>query len=186
MALTDILDKIQQEAQTSIERMKKEFDVKMDELKKEYETRRQQEVGAISKRASEKAEMMKNKISILGKMEAKNIVLNAKREALNEAKDALIKHLADSKDYGHYLEVMLKHVPKEESIHIVPAKGKAAETKKAVKAAGLPCKVNETEGHFVGGFIAKGSKTEIDARFSTIIETTAAEKIEEAFVSTLF
>lgn len=168
MALSDILDKIQEEAL-----------VRADELKAEFETRKKalqtQNLEILKKleedndrRTAAEAAGIKEKAQMEAEMEAKNSLLKARRELIENTLVKAVEALASAERYEDLLTEMMKKADLE-SAEVIPAKNKEESTAKAIAKSGKNYRLSSESGLFKGGFIIKSDKIEIDNSFETVI-----------------
>lgn len=187
MALSDILAKIKEEIQNQAKEFEKAHEAELAELKKQFADKEKDQASAMDKKVENHCSRIIEKTEILAEMEGKNALLHAKREMIDEIFEAATEELVKSSKYEEILVDLLKKADfKEDSVEIVPAKGKEAETKKAISASGKHFKMSEKSAHIKGGFIIRSKEIEIDNSFKTIIQTQLRDDLEIEVAKLLF
>ncbi|MDD3861589.1 MAG: hypothetical protein PHP74_01740 [Candidatus Gracilibacteria bacterium] len=187
MALTDIIEKINKEAEKKIAQMEHDFELKKKELEKKYEGKKKEIDSDMETRIVEKRKKILGKAERLGEMEAKNSLLVAKRKLIAETIEKAIEELSRAKNLEDILAGMFKKIDlKDEGIVIFPAKGFEEITKKAMKNADKKFELSDKSVQIKGGFILKTDKVEIDNSFETIIGKQLVENLEIEINKLLF
>ncbi|MBU1151786.1 V-type ATP synthase subunit E [Patescibacteria group bacterium] len=179
MALSDILAKIQEEAQKRLKEIDANFERKHKSLKEKYDAAQKEVTQNLHTKLEENTTKILQKAENIATMDAKNKMLKAKRELIEEIFDAAIEKLAASDKYQAILTAILEKIDLgKEDVVIVPAKGKEEATKEAIKASKQPFMLSDKASNIIGGFIAKTDKREIDNSFETIIKNQLRENLE--------
>lgn len=187
MALTDIIEKINKEAEKKIAQMEASFEAKKKELEKKYENKKKEIDADMEARIEEKSKKIISKAEMLGEMEAKNTLLKARRELISETIEKAIEALAKADNLEEILTKMFEKIDlKDGNIVIIPAKGHEDITKKALKKADKNFEISDKSAHIKGGFIAKTEKIEIDNSFETIVGKQLIETLEIELNKMLF
>jgi V/A-type H+-transporting ATPase subunit E len=168
MALHDILEKINQTAQTEIEQINKSFEQKKEDLEKSYASALSQMTEEEQKKAESRINKIKETAKTEGDMEVKNQTLQAKREIIGEIINDAIEKASTADNYEDVLTQLLKKAELS-SATVIPAKGKESETKNAIEKSGVKYGLASESKNIKGGFILKSEKVEIDNSFETLI-----------------
>jgi len=168
MALTDILEKIQSEAESKAEELKAEYEQKKKQLNAEHLSHLQQMAKENDKSIETDGEKTKLKAQNEAEMEAKNALLKDKRALIEDTLEKAVDALSSAERYEDLLAEMMKKSDMESGI-VIPAKGKEAATKNAVSKSGKNYTVEESSAAIRGGFILKSDRIEIDNSFETVI-----------------
>ena len=187
MALSDILEKIEKEAQEKIFQLEKEYKEKLEELEKENNKKQKNIDEEMHKKVEENNVKIIAKAENLAEIERKNQLLLAKRKIIDEALESAIMGLSNLDNYEEIITDMLKDSDLNgNNIVVVPAKGKENITKSAIKNSGKKYFLSEKSADIVGGFILKTDKIEIDNSFSTIVKEQIREDLEIKLNKLLF
>ena len=187
MALTDILQKILEEADDKVADIKAITEKEEKELKANYKKMTEDKISEIESNKTKKKEDVDRKMSTLAKMEKRNQLLSAKQENVNKKFEEALAGICNFEDskIENLLVALIKKLPKVDGGEITPAKGKKAITEKALKEAGSEYSVGE-EGLFKGGFILKSEKMEVDYTFEGIVLKNLKSKIIPQVAEKLF
>ena len=185
MALTDILEKIEKETELKILEQKADFDKKKKALEKQFEEKKENIEKSIKGSVEEKKDSIMEKAKSLSHRESQNSLLFEKRKLIYDCFEKAIEKLLVSSNYTNYIELLIKNTPYEEG-EIIPAEGKEAETKKALKANSKKFIFSEKSAKIKGGFIFKSNLIEIDNSFETIIKKQLKEDLEIKLNKLLF
>lgn len=189
MALSDIINKILEEAQKKAAEILKAAEEEIAKYKTEIEQdKKQQEVEFLEKMDLKKKNIDR-KMDTTINMEERNQVLKVKQSLIHETFDKAVEAIckvADS-EYKTILENLLKasSIQDYKSGSLVPAKGKSAVTKELVAKINPQITVME-EGDFKGGFIFQGDKLEIDSTIESIVLKNLKPSIESDVAKLLF
>lgn len=186
MALQDILEKLEKEAETAIAQLEAEFEEKKKELEKTAAAKLKEVEKNMDTLLEADTEKLREKIRMEAQMEAKNKLLTAKRALLWEILNKAVKQLHAAENYEEILVHMLKKTDLEESAEIVPAKGKEQQTKNAIHASGKKYRLSEHSANIAGGFILKTEKIEMDNSFETILLQELKQNLEIEMHKLLF
>lgn len=187
MALTDILDQIAQEANSSLDKLEKDFNEKKKKLEDKFKERQKAIDEDLHQKIEDNSKKIIEKAETLAEMESKRALLASKREVINEVLVEAIDELAKSDKYEAIITDMLKSIDiSEENIVVVPARGKEDITKTAIKAAGKDYFLSDKSADIKGGFVLKTDKVEIDNSFETIVGKQLREDFEITLNKTLF
>lgn len=168
MALTDILEKIDKEAQAHIDEFKKDFDIRKKELEKEAEERRKNSEKEMTASTEMNSAKITETVKLEAEMEAKNQLLKAKREIIDAILRKAVGKLSEADNYEDILAEMMKHADIE-AAQVIPAEGKEESTRQAIQKSGKGYTLAKDSGKIAGGVILKAEKMEIDNSFETII-----------------
>lgn len=186
MALSDLLEKIEQDTVVRIADLEKQFQEKMQSLEGANTARQKQIDEEMHVKVDERSKKIIEKAENLAERESSNKLLAAKRSVIDEALDAAVEALATAENYEEILTDMLKAADLPEDTVVVPAKGKEDLTKKAIKASGKKFFLSDKSAHISGGFILKTEKVEVDNSFETIIKSQLREELEIKLHKLLF
>lgn len=185
MALSDILEKIQSEAEAKADELKAKFEAKKKNMQSQnLDTIRKMEEENEHLTLMESAKM-KEKAQMEAEMEAKNALLKAKRELMEETLHKAIEALSSAERYEDLLVAMMNRIDLE-SGDIISAKGKEEATKKAIDKSGKNYRLSDETANIKGGFILKSEKIEIDNSFETIIAGQLRQPLEIELNKLLF
>lgn len=189
MAITDITQKILEEARKKADEIRAEA----QQAAKEYEDLKtkefkEQEAALVEKEKLTK-EDIERKMKSMVSMEERNKVLKAKQDLIQDIFAQAIDQLcaADDKDYQRVIEELAKHsdLGNFESGSIISAKGKKSITEKVISSVNSKLQVSE-EGDFKGGFIFQSDNIQIDNTFSGVMERNVKPAIENEVAQILF
>ncbi len=185
MALSDIIAKIQSEAEVKAAELKAEYEEKMKDLQSQnvqlLKTMEEENIAATEEISGK----MKLKAQMEAEMEAKNALLKAKRELIDETLEQAVNALASAERYEDLLAEMMKKADFEAG-EVIPSKGKEDVTKKAIQKAGKNFTPAADSANIKGGFILKSDKVEVDNSFETVINQQLRQNLEIELNKTLF
>ncbi len=185
MALSDILEKIQSEAEAKADELKAEFDAKKKTMQSQnLDTVRQMEEENERLTLAESTKM-KEKAQMEAEMEAKNALLRAKRELMEDTLHKAIEALSSAERYEDLLVEMMNRSDLESGV-VISAKGKEEATKKAIGKSGKKYQLADEAANIKGGFILKSEKIEIDNSFETVIAGQLRQPLEIELNKLLF
>ncbi len=168
MALTDILEKIDKEAQARIDEFKKEFDNRKKELEKEAEERQKSSEKHMNANMDADSEKITETAKLEAEMETKNQLLEAKRDILDAVLKKAVEKLSEADNYEDILADMMKNADLE-AAQVMPAEGKEEATRQAIQKSGKGYQLASESVKIAGGFILKADKMEIDNSFETLV-----------------
>lgn len=187
MALSDILEQIQKEADAQVAKLNATRDEEIYSIQKEAEKVRSGKKADMQVRVDDSVNKIKARAHTFAKMQTRNALLKAKRDLLSEIFDKSVKALTDSKNYEKILEDLFKRAKKEfKEGKVMGAKGKEAETKKALAASGADFELMEHTAHIASGFILKSSNIEVDFSFESILSKELWSELEMKLNKELF
>ncbi|MFH1426732.1 MAG: V-type ATP synthase subunit E [Candidatus Kerfeldbacteria bacterium] len=187
MALSNILQTIEEDTQKQIEELKKEGEQRKTELRKELnaetEKKKKELLAKFDQRASKKIAQASWEFS----SRTQTAVLKKKQAVLDSVFDKALKNLADlpEKQYVDVVASMFKSLPKmEKGAEVLSAKGKESATKNSAEKAGVSITFSKDTLDSTGGFIVKGKEVNIDMTFEALLrayrsdhETDIASKL---------
>lgn len=186
MALSDIIEKINQEASKKA----REFAEELEARKKQLEAENDIEISATSKNLvnlfNQQEKKIKTKAEMEGEMEGRNKLLKAKRDFIDQILAKAVEDLASSDQYENLISAMLKNADAPDSAEIVPAKGKEEVTRKAIGNSGKAFRISEHSAPIKGGFVLKTEIMEMDNSFETIIQGELRPNLEIELNKLLF
>lgn len=182
MAISDILNAINEQATKQIQDMKSAHSKQMTALREAAErdlARRKQE---IMQQKEVKNERMRTKAVEHGRALKRNMILLKKKELLDEVYAKLTKELCSlpAGKVESFLESLMKGLPKEGTIH--PAKAHAEIIK---KIAPKGCEIGKTIDA-LGGFIFENDTQERDFTFEHIVDQNVRPSTEVMVANSLF
>lgn len=187
MALSDIIEKIGEEAKKRIAELEKNFNEQKAKLEEENKKKQKKIDADMHDKVEENTKKIIEKAETLAEREGKNKLLLAKRAVMEEALNEAIEKLSKSDKYEEIISTMLKEADIDgENIVVVPAKGKEDVTKSAIKNLDKSYFLSEKATDIKGGFILKTDKVEIDNSFETIIKEQLREDLEIKLHKLLF
>lgn len=172
MALSDILQTIEQETEKKIAEIKKDGELQREKLQKELdqdlEKKKEALLGRIEQRADKKVAQAAWEFS----SRTQTAVLKKKQQLLDEVfTKALAKfgELSEG-DYVATVTGLFKSLPEiEAEATILPAKGKEEATKKAASAAGVKYTFGSDTVDSVGGFVVQTANMNVDMTFESLV-----------------
>lgn len=189
MALSDILQKIKDEAAKKAAFMKQVADDEIrkmkDEARKKAEVRKQE----IAEKGEEKATSVVEKARVLAKMEARNKLLADKRDVINAVYEEAQKELNGLKgaEYEKVLVSMMKATSKSmPKGHLFVPHGMKKVTEDAIAKAKVDYTVKEEHPDLKGGFILYDGKTEMNLSFNYLLGKQVRPKTELEVAKILF
>lgn len=187
MALSDILEKIKEEAEAKIAELEKEYKAKIEQLEKENKEKQKDIDEEMHRKVEENNKKIIAKAENLAEIERKNQLLHAKRQIIEESLENSIVELSKLDNYEEVVMTMLKNTElKGDNVVVVPAKGKEETTKAAIQKSGKNYFLSEKSASITGGFILKTDTVEIDNSFSTIVKEQLREDLEIKLHKQLF
>jgi len=189
MALSDIVQKINDEANKKAAFMKQVADGEIKKIKEETEVKSENRKKEIEESTKQKCKSAIEKARILAKMEGNSSFLKEKREVIDQTYDKVemeLNGLSDS-DYIKLIVKMLKSasVNLNKGELIIP-KDKKRQTEEAISKAGVSYHIKGETSDFKGGFIVISSKSEINLSFPYLLEKIVRPKTELETARILF
>jgi vacuolar-type H+-ATPase subunit E/Vma4 len=189
MALSDILQKIKDEAGKKAAFMKQVADDEIAKVKEETLTRAEARRKAVNEKAQAKSESVREKAAVLAKMEGRNKLLAEKRgvidEVYTEAGRELV-HLSGS-ELSKLLVSMLKSAAKAmPKGHLTVATGGKKVVEEAVSKAGVDYSVRDESSDIDGGFVVSDGKQEINLSFNYLLKSQIRPNTELEIAKILF
>jgi vacuolar-type H+-ATPase subunit E/Vma4 len=189
MALSDLLQKISDEASKKTAFMRQVADDEIKKIQEEAAGRAETRKQEILQKADEKGESMIQKAKVLAKMESRSELLKEKRTIIDSVYTQVLDELNSMPpdDYTDLVAKMLKQAATlvEGGVLVVP-KARKSETEKALKQAGVSMEVSGESGAFKGGFILQGPKSEVNYSFPYLLERILRPQTELEVAKTLF
>jgi V/A-type H+/Na+-transporting ATPase subunit E len=186
MALTDILEKINQEAQKQAEKLTHEFEQEKKKLEAENQIEIKSSEENLKALFNQQEHRIKNKAEMEAEQTSRNKILKAKRQFIDDVLQKSVAKLAESEKYEDILADTLSKMEKFDEAEIVPAKGKEEVTKKAISKSGRSFMLSQHSAPIKGGFILKTEKVEMDNSFETIIGSQLRHSLEIELNKLLF
>ena len=189
MALSDILQKINDEAGKKAAFMKQVADDEIAKIKEEALVRAEEKRKAVAEKADEKSRSVHEKAQILAKMEGRNKLLSEKRQVIDEVYEEAGKELTHlkggelSKVFVSMLKAASKAMPKG---HVTVAAGHKKEVEEAIRKAGAHYSVHDESSDIHGGFIVSDGKQEINLSFDYLLKSQIRPKTELDVAKILF
>lgn len=186
MTVTNIIEKILQNAQVKAGQVAKDTQQDIELLKVEIQEEYQAKKEKLEKSTSEKIARATKKARVLAQMEGRNKLLAKKREIIEEVLQETLRKLSSlsAKDYEQLLAQMMKGIAFEDGT-VYPAEGKENSTKGAVKLAGKSFKVGASK-KIAGGFLFESEIADVDASFETLIYSVLKADLEHKIVTHIF
>ncbi len=189
MALSDIIQKIADEANKKAAMMKQVADDEIKKINDEASRKAESKKQEITDIAVAKCKTVVEKAAILAKMESRSELLKEKRVVINTAYSEVESEL-NSMGEGDYVSLtskMMKNASKKipKGGLIVPKKRKK-ETEEAIKKAGVEYHVTSETSDFDGGFIVSTPKSEINLSFPYLIQNIVRPQTELELAKILF
>lgn len=189
MALSDILQKITDEANKKAAFMKQVADDEIKKINEEANKKADEKRKYIESKGEAKCLSIVEKAKVLAKMESNSSLLREKREVISDVYTGLEKELnsLDSSEYVKLLTAMMKGASEKmpKGSLIVPT-GKKDQTEEAVQKANVEYHIKEETNDFKGGFIIHDSKAEVNLSFSYLISKTVRPVTELEVAKILF
>ncbi len=186
MALIDIIEKINKQAQLKVEKLQKEYEAMMTDLKKEHEQKKKDLNANFDNEIRSETARIDEKSKLEAEIESKKRLLQAKRKLIDQVLAKATDELATSDKYEELLTEMLKRAELSDSAVVIAAKGKEDATRKAIAAAKKTFLLSEDSADIKGGFIIRDNQIEIDNSFETIIESQLRQSLEIELNKLLF
>lgn len=189
MALSDILQKINDEAGKKAAFMKQVADDEIAKIKEEAAVKAEEKRKAVIEKADEKTRSVLEKAEVLAKMEGRNKLLSEKRQVIDEVYAETGKELSHlsgaelSKILVSMLKKASKMMPKG---HLTVAAGQKTEVEGAVSKAGVNYTVRDESSDVDGGFVVSDGKQEINLSFNYLLKNQIRPKTELDIAKTLF
>lgn len=187
MALSDILDKIKEETQNKMKEINEQYEAKLATIEADFKEKKEKAKAEMDEQVTVNSKKILNKMETVAKMEAKNKLLKEKRDLLDSIFAEALEKLVNSEDYQKMITTLLKNSQiDEESVKVVPAKGKEDATEAALSASGKSYSMAEKSADIKGGFILKSDKIEIDNSFESILHKQLRDDLELDIAKMLF
>lgn len=189
MALSDIIQKIKDEANKKAAFMKQVADDEIKKIKDEAAVKAEERRKEIEDKTEKKGQSVIEKARILAKMESNSSLLKEKREVIDQAYGEVEKQLNGLSDHD-YIELIVKML-KSASANLdkgdltVP-KDKKKQTEDAISKAGVAYHIKDETSDFKGGFIVRTAKSEVNLSFPYLIEKLVRPKTELEVAKILF
>lgn len=187
MALSDITQKILEDAKSEAESIVLDAKNEAEEIKAQAQNTIEENNKRIEEEASKKELIMERKTKTLIETERKSIILDEKRRVLDKVfADAVGKMASMPKEKAE--EIMLGFFTKiqdDEGI-VYPAKNQAAVVSSAMKKANKSFTMGEERQDVQGGFVFIGKTTEADFSFDSIVAKEIKPKLELEIAKFLF
>ena len=189
MALSDILQKIKDEAGKKAAFMRQVADDEIVKIKAEAVERAQGKRTEIAAKAKEKSDNLVEKARLLAKMEARNLLLTEKRQVIEEVYETAAKELEHLKD--HDLEKLMtamfkaasKSMPKA---HVIVAAGHKRQAEDAIAKAKVDYRIKGDSSDIKAGMILIDGKQEMNLSFSYVLSQIVRPKTELDLAKILF
>ena len=189
MALSDILQKINDEAGKKAAFMKQVADDEIAKIKEEALARAEEKRKAVAEKAAEKSRSVREKAAVLAKMEGRNKLLAEKRQVIDEVYSEAGKDLAhlSGSELSKLLVSMLKaaseSMPKG---HLIVAPGHKKEVEAALSKAGVHYTIKDESSDISGGFVISDGKQEINLSFNYLLKRQVRPNTELDIAKILF
>lgn len=189
MALSDILQKIKDEAGKKAAFMKQVADDEITKIKEEASERAKVRRAEIMAMAEEKSATLHEKAQLLAKMEARNLLLKEKRQIIEDVYAESIKELEDLS--GHNLEKLMTAMFKAASktmpkAHIIVATRHRRIAEEAIGKAKVDYRIKDEDSKLGNGMILADGKQEMNLSFSYILNQIVRPKTELEVAKILF
>ena len=189
MALSDILQKINDEAGKKAAFMKQVADDEISKIKEEAVSKAEKKKKAVAEKGDEKSRSVREKAQILAKMEGRNKLLSEKRQVIDEVYTEAEKELVHLKgaDLSKILVSMLKAVSKPMANgKLTVATGHKQELQEAIEKAKVDYSVSDESSDIDGGFIVSDGKQEINLSFNYLLKSQVRPNTELDIAKILF
>lgn len=189
MALSDIIQKIKDEANKKSAFMKQVADDEIKKINEEAEKKADEKRTDIEQKAEEKCQSIIEKAKVLAKMESNSTLLKEKREVIDTVYSDVEKELnnLDSSEYVKLLTGMMNSVSiKMPKGSLIVPEGKKKQTEEAIEKAKVEYHIKEETTEFKGGFIVHDSKAEVNLSFPYLINKTIRPATELEVAKILF
>jgi V/A-type H+/Na+-transporting ATPase subunit E len=186
MALTDIIEKINQEAIKEAEKFAHEAEQQKRKLEAQNDVEIRNAETSLTNLFNQQESRIQTKAEMEAEQSMRNNLLRAKRNFIDNVLEKAVTKLANSENYESILTDMIKKMDAPENAEIVPAKGKEEATKNAIRNSGKPLKLSDETAPIKGGFILKTDKIEVDNSFNTIIGNQLRHDLEIKLNKLLF
>lgn len=189
MALTDILQKITNEANKKAAFIKQVANDEIRKIEKEAKAKADARKSEIEEKIETQSAAVIEKSKTLATMEWRSQILKEKREVIDQAYEEVKKKLntLDSNEYLKLMTEMIKYAMKsvEKGSLIVPA-DRRKQTEEAVQQAGAEYQVESETNDFKGGFILSSGKVEINLSFPYLVQKIVRPATELEVAKILF
>lgn len=184
MALTDILNKIKEDAESEAQRISREADFEIEKIIKEGSLALKNKKERIIEQARSKIAKSLLNARIDLEREAKEAILQKKYQILDEIFSDVLKSLEkmDKKAYRQWLSKSFKEMPKSAEGSVYAAKKREEETRDFFSDKKIPVAgIIESSG----GFKFSAQDFEIDCTFESLIQKARQEN-EMEIINQLF
>lgn len=189
MALSDIIQKIKDEANKKSAFMKQVADDEIKKINEEADKKADDKRKFVEGKAEDKCQSIVEKAKVLAKMESNSTLLREKREVIDAVYSDVEKELNNlgSSEYVKLLTGMIKGASKKmpKGSLIVPT-DKKKQTEEAIEKANVEYHIKEETSDFKGGFIVLDSKAEVNLSFPYLINKTIRPATELEIAKILF
>ena len=189
MAISDIINKITDEANKKAAFMKQVTDDEIKKIEKESAEKAEERKKEIEIVVEKKCQSVIKKAKILAKMESNSSLLKEKREVIDAVYAELEKefnNLGDS-EYTDLLIKMFKSATASmpEGELIVP-ENRRKQTEDAIGKSGVDYHIKEETNDFKGGFVVRSKKAEVNLSFPYLVSKMVRPKTELEVAGILF
>lgn len=187
MAITDITNKILEEARKRADLLRADADATAQHIIEETEEKKKELKEAHQKKLSKAIEENKKKIVLAAELEVKR-KLDAQKRALIEEVFALaakeLSSLSD-KEYEEVITALAQSLPEKSAQTLRVPEQRKTVTEQAIKKAGITCAAVQTSPNITGGFIVEGENFSYNLSFEEIIANKKSE-LEVSVAKLLF
>lgn len=186
MALSDIIQKIINDAQQEAEIIGKSAEAEVAEIMSKNNQKIDDLKKSIHLKTEDKTKEMIKKTTTLAEVERKNLLLAKKRKILTMVLQKSLEKFLDlpNGEMEKIFTSVLKNITEKEG-HIYPAKDQIEIIKNALKNSGRNFKIAEGK-NFKGGFLFINENTEIDYSIQSIINKEVFPLVELEIAKVLF
>ncbi|USN53205.1 MAG: hypothetical protein H6760_03445 [Candidatus Nomurabacteria bacterium] len=186
MALNQLLQSVQAEADKELAQIQAAHAKERDALLSEWEGRmskaRDQALTQADRAVRQESDMER----FAAESRLRQSVLTEKRRVLASVYEKALQKLSQlsDADYEAFLQQLFTQLPNEKG-EIIPAKGKEAQTKKALHGLKRDWTIAKESVDAEGGFIWRSEAIEVDCRFATLLANIRTQT-EAAVAAQLF
>ncbi len=185
MALTDILQKIIEDAEASVQESLKDAKAKTKEISKKHDVLTAEITAEMQAETLRKKASMEQKIDAHLNMESKSEEALLKTKILKEVQKKALQELValSPEEHQKILTHLLMSVSEAGTVH--PAKGQRSTLERAMQSSGVSYSLGE-EADISGGFLFVGDTVDVDGSYETLLMKEVLPKIETELSKILF
>ena len=188
MPLEKIIERIDEEFSSEIDKIRKEIQDRVSEILKEAKGKAASIKEEILNKASFEAQRRRDRIPTMANLEARRTVLEEKECLIEEAYEKALAKLRrlGKKPYQELIKKMFSKIAKNGSGEVIISKeDRKRITPSFIKSVNKGLEISKEDRGIGGGFILKREKIEINNSFESLLRSRR-EELESRLVKILF